>query len=295
MNVEFTNDEYEEENGVSSIYYRCLDIKNNIQLRGGVPSKCSLSSQSSITESSEAKTASVKIIMLGIKTLQSKYFNSAVTPLDFTANDPPPSNFQGEYHARPPLTLVVTSIHDQTFSSQAPSKHTECQMLTSKTVLANMRSGAHPQPPEYCCVAISNKLMLSACEGEFPKRQTLSTVYPMPSSLRLIVVSKNNDPPLVCEGEQSKFPQLVHHRAFMVKSASSPHSAASTRIKLAASRKVKGKGLVYYTAISIDTINTISSLPPLSNPLPSVCKGEKSRPKAQPENFGLKVEQGQQN
>ena len=144
------------------------------------------------------------------------------------------------------------------------------------------------------------------CEGDVNKQPTLSilVVHTIPSYPRLIVASKHYSCgapsnqtvyylSLVCKGDCSKFTQTAYHQAVDNDSTNLLHSVASNQIKLAALRKVKEEGLVHYAAIIIGIVHTISSLPSLLNPSPSLCEGEKIGWKSQPENFGLKVWQDQ--
>jgi hypothetical protein len=178
----------------------------------------------------------------------------------------------------PSISISVIAIHFQ---------HQGLSILSAAKTAATAITKVQPQV--YCCVAMSNNSLPSSCEGDSHKPPTLLEL--VPSYLGSIVASSNyckvvssnqtmHHPPLDCEGDCS------HSHRLIIDWASAPATPA-------ASRQVKEKGLVHSAAISIGTIHTISSLPQLSNPSSSVCKGEKSRPEAQPENFGLKAKQDQ--
>jgi len=110
------------------------------------------------------------------------------------------------------------------------------------SALASRSPGVSTKSQLYCCVAISNNLSTSAFEGDAQKQLRFLTARRMSSSLVLIVVLSN-----YCRVASSN--QTMHHKEDYSKSQRpidrlDQASASADRIKQAASRKMKGKGLV---------------------------------------------------
>ena len=185
------------------------------------------------------------------------------------------------------LSLIFESICNQNFRSQAPSKNTtsakvaySIQLPISKT-LAIRSQGESKTTFAMHCVKIPNNSLTSSWKGDYHKGPMLLATYPMAASPQssndhCCVASPNITMHLLplYEEDCSKF-QRTFHQSVNIDSMSSLYFVSFSLIKIAAPRKVKEKGLVH-SAISIGTNHTISSLPQLSNPSPSVGEGEKS-------------------